>query len=184
MVPRESDITPNQQFTPGKRLVLHAVPHTWYIDKFGFVESWRKPNTTSTGWVARSYTQTRRTGLRRSIAFDDGTRENNAQEVEHLGIQRSRAGGNELEFPAKQLSNLGYHTLGQKVEDREVSYLLKHQAIPKWMGINASFFESFELSLNCSSKEGPLETRGVRSGHDSLVDSVQQSGDRREEVRL
>ena len=52
------------------------------------------------------------------------------------------------------------------------------------MGIDASGLELFELSIDCPSEQGSLETRGVGSGHDGLIDPVQQPWDRWEEVRL
>jgi len=52
------------------------------------------------------------------------------------------------------------------------------------MGIDAGGFEPLKLSVDRSPKQGSLETRGVCSGHDGLVNPVQQSGDRCEEIRL
>lgn len=52
------------------------------------------------------------------------------------------------------------------------------------MGIDAGGFEPLELSMDCSPKQGTLDTWGAGGGHDGLVYPVQQSGDRWEEVRL
>jgi hypothetical protein len=173
VVPRESAVTPDQQLTPGERLVLHTVTHTWHIDELGFIIGGRNSDTTSAGWISRRQTQTRRTRLGRSVTFDDGTRENDTQEFEHLGIQRGRTRGDEAEFSTKQLSNLGYHTLELAVDDRGVSYLLEYKTVPKRMSIDPGCFESFKLGVDCPPEQGPLETRGVCGGHDVLVYFVQ-----------
>lgn len=173
MVPRESVITPNQQLTPRERLVLHTIPHGWHIDKLSFVASWRKSDTTGTGWIGGSQAQARRTGLGRSIALNNGTGENDTQEVEHLGVQRGRTRANELDFSSKQLSDLRYPTLVPSAEDREVSYLLKDETVPERMGINPGCFELLELGMDCPPDQGSFETGGIGSGHDVLVDPIQ-----------
>lgn len=63
-------------------------------------------------------------------------------------------------------------------------YLLEDETVPKRVGIDASGFEPLELSVNSPLEQGSLETGGVGSGHDGLIDPIQQPGDRWEEVRL
>ena len=117
MVPRESVTTPNQQLAPGERFVHHTVPHAWHIYELSFVAGWRNPDTTGAGWIIRSQTQARCARLGCSVTLDDGTRENDTQEVEHLGIQWGRTRGDELEFPTEKLANLGFPTLVPKHKD-------------------------------------------------------------------
>ena len=184
MIPGESVITSNQQFTPGEGLVLYTVPHALHINEFGFVAGCGKSDATSAGWISRSQSQARGTCLSRSITLDDGARENNTQEVEHLGIERGRTRSDELELPTEELSNLASPTLVPKCEDWENAHLFKDETVPERMGIDASGFELFELSIDRPPEQGSLETRSVGSGHDGLIDPVQQPGDRWEKIRL
>jgi len=172
VVPREGIITPDQQLTPGEWLIIHTIPHARHTDEFSLVARYGKTDTTSAGWISRSQTQARRAGLGRSIALDDGTRENDTQEVEHLGIQRGRTRRDELEFSTEQLSNLGYPTLAPECGGREAAHLLKYETVPERVGIDTSGFELLKLSVDCPPEQGSLETRGVGSGHDGLVDPV------------
>jgi len=128
--------------------------------------------------------QARCAGLCCSITFDDDARENDTQEVEHLGIQRGRTRGDDFEFSTEQLPNLGHPKSAPKCRDGEITHLFEHEAVPDRMGIDACGFEPLELSVDRSPEQGTLETWGAGGGHDGLVYPVQQSGDRWEEVRL
>ena len=173
MIPCEGVITPNQQLAPGERLIVHAVVHGRNVDEFSFVTSWRNSDTASACWVSRSQTQTRRAGLCRPITFNDGAGEDNTQELEHLRVQRGRTGGDKFKLPTEQLSNLGCHRLAPKCNCRTVANLLEDEAVPERMGVASGSFKLLQLSLDCSPEQGPLQTRGVGSGHNSLVDPVQ-----------
>ena len=67
---------------------------------------------------------------------------------------------------------------------REAAYLLEDKTVPERMSINAGGLEPLQFSVNRSPKQGSFETWGICSGHDGLVDPVQQPGDRWEEIRL
>jgi len=184
VVPRESVIAPNQQLTPGEGLILHTITHARNIDELSLVASHWNSDTASACWISGSQTQARCAGLCRSITFDDCARENDTQEVEHLGIQRGRTRGDEFELSTEQLPNLGHPKSAPKCGDRETAHLLEYEAVPDRMGIDAGGFESLELSVDRSPEQGTLETWGAGGGHDGLVYLVQQSGDRWEEIRL